>query len=80
MTQNYQFDTKHVRKKKRFADESADDSKVDFNDSSQKFKVETYYVIIDRLCSCLSKRIEAYTHVCDLFGVLRGTVMIVMCV
>uniref|UniRef100_A0A8C6LVK5 TTF-type domain-containing protein n=1 Tax=Nothobranchius furzeri TaxID=105023 RepID=A0A8C6LVK5_NOTFU len=62
VTQNYQFDTQRVRKRKRFADESADDSEVAFNDSSQKFKVETYYVIIDRLYSCLSKRIEDYTR------------------
>ncbi|KAK0134947.1 hypothetical protein N1851_029239 [Merluccius polli] len=68
-TQNYQFDTRRVRKRKRFADES-DDSEVAFTDGSQRFEVETYYVIIDRLSSCLSRRIEAYTDVCDLFGVL----------
>ncbi|KAL7394734.1 hypothetical protein ABVT39_003117 [Epinephelus coioides] len=62
-TQNYQFDTRHVKKRKKFADESGDDNEIAFTDSSQRFKVETYYVIIDRLCSCLSKRIEAYTHV-----------------
>lgn len=63
VTQHYQFVMQRARKRKRFADESANDSEVAFNNSSQKFKVETYYVIIDRLCSCLSKRIEAYTHV-----------------
>ena len=62
-TQNYQFDTRRVRKTKQFEDESEDDSEVAFTDSSQRFEVETYHVIIDRLCSCLSKRIEAYTRV-----------------
>lgn len=44
-TQNYQFDTRRVRKRKRFADECDDDSEVAFTDSSRRFEVETYYVI-----------------------------------
>lgn len=41
-----------------------------FTDGSQRFKVEAYYVILDRLRSCPSKRIDAYIEVYDLFGVL----------
>lgn len=62
-TKAYQFDIRHVRKRKRFAGESDDDSKVAFTDGSLRFKVGTYYVIIDRLSSCLSKWINAYTDV-----------------
>lgn len=68
-TPNYQWDMQHVRKRNTFADESCDDSEVAVTDSSQKFKFETYYVIIHRLSWCLANRIEAYTYVCDLFGV-----------
>ena len=69
-TQDYQYDISRRRKRKRFADESDDDEEVVFANGSLKFKVETYYVIIDKLTSCLSKRIGAYTEVCELFGVL----------
>ena len=69
-TQDYQYDISRRRKRKRFSDESDNDEEVVFTNGSLKFKVETYYVIIDKLTSCLSKRIGAYTDVCELFGVL----------
>lgn len=55
-------------KRKRIADESDNDDKVAFTDGCLIFKVEPYYVIIDRLSLCLSKQI--YTDVCEVFGVL----------
>lgn len=68
VTQSYQYDVCQKQKRKQFADESSDD--VTFSDGSHRFKVEAYYVIIDRLRSCLSKLIDAYREVYDLFGVL----------
>jgi len=38
--------------------------------SQQTFKVTTFYVIIDQLKSALEKRIEAYSLVLQIFGVL----------
>ena len=38
--------------------------------SQHTFKVTTFYVIIDHLKSALEKRIEAYTPVLQIFGVL----------
>ncbi|MBN3309056.1 ZMYM1 protein, partial [Amia calva] len=70
VTQSYQYDVRCLRKRKRFADESSDDTEVTFTDGSERFKVEAYYVIMDRLRSCLSKWIDAYIEVYDLFGVL----------
>ncbi len=46
------------RKIKIFADESTENDEI--LNGSQRFKVETYNVIIDRLLSCLAKRIDAY--------------------
>lgn len=70
VTQCYQYDFCRTRKRKRFADESSDEDEVTFTDGSQRFKVESYYVILDRLRSCPSKWIDAYIEVYDLFGVL----------
>ena len=38
--------------------------------SQQTFEVTTFYVIIDQLKSTLEKRIEAYSRVLQIFGVL----------
>jgi len=38
--------------------------------SQQTFKVTSFYVIIDQLRSALEKRIEAYSLVLQIFGVL----------
>lgn len=51
-------------------DESSDEDEVLFTDVSQRFMVEAYYVILDRLKSFLAKRIDACKEVYDLFGVL----------
>lgn len=57
-----------VRKRKTLADESTENDAM--LNGSQRFKVETYNVIIDRLLSCLAKRIDAYRDLNGLFGVL----------
>ncbi len=51
-TQAYQFDIRRARKRKRFADETNDEGKEAFTDGILTFKVETYYVITDRLYEC----------------------------
>ena len=43
---------------------------VEWMSGQQKFKVNTFYVIIDQLKSALQKRIEAYSMVQQRFGVL----------
>lgn len=44
--------------------ESSDEDEVTFTDiECQSFKVKAYYVILDRLRSCLSKRTDAYKEV-----------------
>lgn len=58
VTHFYQHETQRVRKRKIFADESTENDEI--LNGSQRFKVETYNVIIDNLLSCLSKRIDAY--------------------
>jgi len=35
---------------------------------SNKFRVETFYVIIDKLITEMHKRIEAYAHITEIFG------------
>jgi hypothetical protein len=81
-TQDYQYDISRRRKRKRFADESDNDEEVVFSNGSLKFKVDTYYVIIDKLTACLTKRIGAYTDVMcvsSLASYLTGTMLSVMC-
>ena len=48
----------------------SNDGHTTLTEASQRFRVETYYVIIDKLKTCLAQRIEAYEEVNDLFGVL----------
>lgn len=71
VTHFYQHETQRVRKRKIFADESTENDEI--LNGSQRFKVETYNVIIDNLLSCLSKRIDAYRDLNELFGVLFDT-------
>lgn len=76
-TQDYHFGIRRTRKRKRIADESDDDDEVAFTDGCLIFEVEPYYVIIDRLSSCLSKQMNAHTDVCELFGVLFERVNVI---
>ncbi|KAL7395864.1 hypothetical protein ABVT39_024568 [Epinephelus coioides] len=66
--QTYKYDLQRTRKRKRFEDDSAEKDAV--FDGKSKFQIETFSVAIDKLVSCLSHRIDAYKHLCDLFGVL----------
>lgn len=56
---------------KQFADESSNEDEVTFTDGSQGFKVEAYYVILDRL-RCLSKGLM-HTKRCMIFLVFSST-------
>ena len=57
---------KHLRKR-QINDSNAKDVALQ---GSQKFKVETYLPIIDKICSALSHRIESYENVHSLCGFL----------
>jgi len=57
------------KRKKRDNDGNATDATEGMT-GQQKFKVNTFYVIIDQLRSALQKRIEAYSVVLQRFGVL----------
>lgn len=43
---------------------------------SDKFRIETYYVMIDKLVAELQKRSEAYNYITDLFGFLMHLLVI----
>jgi len=66
--QTYKNDLQRTRKRKRFQDDSAEKDAV--FDGKSKFQIETFNVAMDKLVSCLSHIIDAYKHLCDLFGVL----------
>lgn len=66
----YEEETKRVRKRKTFPDESGESDALLNLDGSRRFKVETYNVILDKMLSCLDKRIDAYTELNKLFRVL----------
>ena len=71
VTNMYQDEMRRTRKRKAFADENVDNEVV--LRGSQKFKVETFYVLIDRLLAGLNTRMDAYKEVNDSFGVLFDT-------
>lgn len=71
VTNTYQDETRRTRKRKAFADENVDNEVV--LRGSQKFQVETFYVLIDRLLAGLNTRMDAYKEVNDCFGVLFDT-------
>ena len=54
----------------RFQNEDDSTEKDVVFDGTSKFQIETFSVAIDKLVSCLSHRIGAYKHLCDLCGVL----------
>jgi len=68
VTQSYHHETQRVRKRKTFADETTENEVI--LNGSQRFKVETFNMIIDRLLSCLAKRIDGYRDLNGLYGVL----------
>lgn len=46
------------------------DTQSETSNGSEKFRIETFYVIIDRLVTELKKRSEAYSFITNLFGFL----------
>jgi len=67
----YRSEMGRTRKRKKFADEE-DMSDTDEPDlvGSDKFRVDTYYVIVDKLTTCLEDRMNAYSAIYDTFGFL----------
>lgn len=68
VSQMYKHDLQRTTKCKRFEDDSAVSEGALF-DRKSKFQIETFNVIINKLISCLGHRLDAYKHLCDLFGV-----------
>jgi len=57
--------------KRRITKKLKDDEKEkETLSGSNKFRVETFYVIIDKLITEMYKRIEAYAHITEIFGFL----------
>jgi len=59
-----------VRKSERYLTDGDARDAVEGMSSQQTIEVTTFYVIIDQLKSTLQKRIEAYSLVLQIFGVL----------
>lgn len=68
VSQDYRHDLQRTKKRKCMADESAEPG-VEFS-GKEKFRIETFNVLIDKLVSCLNHRLTAYTHLTNLFHVL----------
>ena len=66
----YKFESRWVAKRKKHVSDVDATNAVEGMSGQQKFKVNTFYVIIDELKSALQKRIEAYSMVLQRFGVL----------
>jgi len=66
----YKSESQRVPKRKRYLTDGDDRDAVEGKSSHQTFKVTTFYVITDQLKSALEKRIEAYSLVLQIFGVL----------
>lgn len=62
-------DFRQCRLKRKARDDESPVPGVVLN-GRDKFRVETFYEIISKLGSCLTDRLEAYTHLTELFGVL----------
>uniref|UniRef100_A0A3B1JTW1 TTF-type domain-containing protein n=1 Tax=Astyanax mexicanus TaxID=7994 RepID=A0A3B1JTW1_ASTMX len=68
VSQEYRHDLQRTKKRKIMSDDSAEPG-VAFN-GKDKFRIETFNVVIDKLVSCLNHRLNAYTHLTELFDVL----------
>ena len=66
----YKFESRRIPKRKKHVSDGYATDAMEGMSGQQKFKVNTYYVIIDQLKSALQKRIEAYSMVLQRFGVL----------
>uniref|UniRef100_A0A671WKW6 HAT C-terminal dimerisation domain-containing protein n=1 Tax=Sparus aurata TaxID=8175 RepID=A0A671WKW6_SPAAU len=70
VNKTYKRDLQRSRKRKTFADEEGANDVSNLHSGRDKFKIETFYVIIDKLVSCLDHRLSAYKHLTEIFGVL----------
>jgi len=66
----YKSGSQRVPKGKRYLTGGGARDAVEGISSQQTFKVTTFHVIIDHLKSALDKRIEAYSLVLQIFGLL----------
>ena len=65
---DYDDENKRAKKRKLFHDETPEEVKM--SDCREKFRVNTYLLVIDRLLSEIKKRKAAYTNVYERFRVL----------
>ena len=69
--ENYRAEvSKRVRRRNRRYDDSDADTEIHLQ-PRDKFRTDTFIVIIDSLAAALSKRKEAYAELADLFAFLR---------
>lgn len=66
----YESETRRIPKRKKHVSEGSASDAMESMTGKQKFKVNTFNVIIDQLNSALKKRIEAYSTMQQRFGVL----------
>ena len=66
----YKSESQRVPKRERYLSDGDAIDAVDGMSSQQTFKGTTFYVILDHLKSAQEKRIEAYSLVLQIFGVL----------
>ncbi|GFQ84927.1 uncharacterized protein TNCT_500761 [Trichonephila clavata] len=64
----YSDENQRVRKRKRHHDDGP--AKEVVLRGKEKLKVDTYFPVLDMLCTELSRRLEAYREINDLFGFL----------
>uniref|UniRef100_H3A1C2 HAT C-terminal dimerisation domain-containing protein n=1 Tax=Latimeria chalumnae TaxID=7897 RepID=H3A1C2_LATCH len=64
VSQKYQSDLCCTRKRKQFVESREPETLLE---GSQKFCIETFYVIIDKLLACLHHRLDAYKMLYDHF-------------
>lgn len=68
MCQSYRDELQRVKRRKAFPDESTE-HEVTLK-GRERYHIETFNVIIDKLSSCLAHRMEAYKNITDRFGIL----------
>lgn len=66
--QSYKDELQRVKKHKAFSDECTEHQVT--RKGRERYQVETFNVIIDKLVSCLDHRVDAYRNINDIFGIL----------
>ena len=65
----YKSEKTRLRKRRAFADEEGS-PEAQTHVGSDKFRIETYYVVVDKLTACLQARTDSYADVYNTFGFL----------